>query len=287
MRSSEEARRALNECRCSNAHRARMPGCIYMVSKIAVGTLVCAPRGDGAIGTPTVWKLAKLLRLADYLTSTAEWKLTDLYLGVSQQAIEGTHTRSYASQMRLLASALQAAVGTLAQVRRGNSAVQTRSVRRTSIWRVRREARRSQRAAYRILTTRTGRKGTSCAGTAASSQAQTARADLCRVRRGRQCRAPELRNVGAREGGTPNSDNGHRPGGRAAARVRRPGFRIAGRSRLREWTRAQKELYGDSRASRIRPRARWRPCRVPRGRQCRALGFRNVGAREGTGQGEE
>ncbi|EIW62483.1 uncharacterized protein TRAVEDRAFT_42843 [Trametes versicolor FP-101664 SS1] len=62
---------------------------IYMASKIAVGTLMCAQCGDGAIRTPAVRKLAKLLRLADYLTSAAEWKLTDLYLGVSQQAIEG------------------------------------------------------------------------------------------------------------------------------------------------------------------------------------------------------
>lgn len=112
-----------------------MPGCIYTVSKvrsrarmhhvsrhslmlfqIAVGTLVCAPRGDGAIGSPAVWKLAKLLRLADYLTGTTEWKLTDLYLGVSPHAIEGTHTHSDALQIHLLTSALQAAVGTPPQV---------------------------------------------------------------------------------------------------------------------------------------------------------------------------
>lgn len=79
-----------------------------------------------------VWKLAELLRLVDYLTSAAELKLTVLCLGVSEHAVEGTHTRSDASRILSLNCTLQIAVGTLAQVRRGDTAVKTRSGRRTS-----------------------------------------------------------------------------------------------------------------------------------------------------------
>ncbi len=118
----------------ARSHAPRMPT-LTRAFHIAMGTLVRARCGDCTIESPAVWKLAELLRLADYLKSAAESKLTVLRLGVSEHAIEGTHTRSDASCILSLDCTLQIAVGTPAQVRWGDTAVKTRSGRRTSTWR--------------------------------------------------------------------------------------------------------------------------------------------------------